>query len=327
MALAFMVAIFTAASAQPYDIPEIESRIHELINRQRTANGAEDLSIDHRLTILARAHTNDMVARDFYSHENPDGLTAPDRLDRAHPELVVLTVAENINLLEPVEPSRMSGRELAERMVQSWVRSAGHRRNLLAPEFTHTGIALSVHGERAIVTQIFTALLVEAISPNLSGHAGISAQIRFRYHGTQPRKRLTAFVEFPDRSARYFVSDRVYYTGSAPLVPRWKSDDEFTIMIPCELGRGVFTLSFGFGRELSGKGIAVECRCPATLPALFAPDARNRMLSSPHGGFRMGPRYRRYCFCSQGSPPARRARPRDSLGHRPLLLRPSRQRN
>ena len=249
-----------SAIGEPYNVGEIESRIHELINREREASGAGPLVTDDRLTILARAHTDDMVRRDFYSHENPDGLTAPDRLARKHPELVVLTVAENINLLEPVEPGDMRGDELAERMVRSWVRSAGHRRNLLAPEFTHTGIALAVHNERAIVTQIFTALLVEAVSPKLSGHAGISAQLRFRYHGTQPRKRLTAFVEFPDRNVRYFISDRVYYTGSAPVVPRWKSDQEFSVLVPCELGRGVYTLSFGFGRELSGEGIAVECR-------------------------------------------------------------------
>lgn len=259
-----VVALFVLAGipafAQPYDIPQIESRIHQLINREREASGAGPLAIDSRLANLARAHTADMVRREFYSHENPDGLSAPGRLALKHPELVVLTVAENINLIEPVEPGSMSGDDLAERMVRSWVRSAGHRRNLLAPEVTHTGIALAIHGERAIVTQIFTALLVEAIGPKLSGHAGISAQVRFRYHGSQPRKRLTAFVEFPDRNARYFISDRVYYTGSAPLVPRWKSDDEFSVLVPCELGRGVYTLSFGFGRELSGKGIPVECR-------------------------------------------------------------------
>lgn len=248
------------AGAQPYSLKKIEARIHELINRQREANGANALLIDSRLTDLARAHTDDMVARDFYSHENPDGLTAPDRLAGKHPELVVLTIAENINLIEPVGPAHMSADELAARMVDSWDGSPGHRRNMLAPEFTHTGLALTIDGERAIVTQIFTALLVEAVSPKLLGHAGISAQFRFRYHGTQPRKRLTAFVEFPDRNARYFISDRVYYTGSAPLVPRWKPDDEFTVMVPCELGRGVYSLSFGFGRALSGRSIAVECR-------------------------------------------------------------------
>jgi uncharacterized protein YkwD len=262
LALASLAVVFTAAPvlAQPYDIPKIENGIHEIVNRERQANGAKALSIDSRLADLARAHTGDMVARAFYSHENPDGLTAPERLAIEHPELVVLTVAENINLIEPVDPDHMSGDELTARMVQSWVNSVGHRRNLLAPEFTHTGIALAIDGERAIVTQIFTALLVEAISPNLSGHAGISAQFRFRYHGTQPRKRLAAFVEFPDRNARYFISDRVYYTGSAPLVPRWKSDQEFSVLVPCELGRGVYRLSFGFGRELSGRSIAVECR-------------------------------------------------------------------
>lgn len=255
-------SVLNAAPAAPqaYDLGEIGSHLHRLINEQRAAKGAGPLVIDGRLTALARAHTNDMVARGFYSHENPDGLAAPDRLDREHPELVVLTVAENINLIEPVEPDHMSGAELAERMVKSWVNSEGHRRNLLAPEFTHTGIALAIHGERAIVTQLFAALLVEAIGPKPAGHAGISAQIRFLYRGIQPRRRLTAFVEFPNRNARYFISDRVFYTGSAPLVPRWKSDDEFTVMVPCELGRGVYSLSFGFGRQLSGKSISVECR-------------------------------------------------------------------
>jgi len=248
------------AQSQPYDIPQVEARIHHLINEQREANGAQPLSIENRLQKLARAHTDDMVARDFYGHENPDGLTAPDRLERAHPELVVLTVAENINLIKPVDPESMSGDEMAERLVQSWILSEGHRHNLLEPEFTHTGIALSIDGERAIATQVFAALLVEALDQKPSGHAGISAQIRFRYLAPTPRKRLAAFVEFPDRNARYFISNQVFYTGSAPLIPRWKSEDEFSVLVPCELGAGAYTVSFGFGRMLSGKGIAVNCR-------------------------------------------------------------------
>ena len=106
------------ALGQTYDLEKVESRIHQFINRERDAKGAGPLVIDGRLTILARAHTDDMVKRGFYGHENPDGLTAPDRLEREHPELVVLTVAENINLIEPVDPDHISSDELAERLVQ-----------------------------------------------------------------------------------------------------------------------------------------------------------------------------------------------------------------
>ena len=58
---------------------EIERRAFELINDARQAKGLSPLSWDPELCWMARAHSEDMVRRQFFSHETPDGLQMTDR--------------------------------------------------------------------------------------------------------------------------------------------------------------------------------------------------------------------------------------------------------
>jgi len=62
---------------------DIESRTFDLVNRERTKAGLEPLVMDEAACKAARAHSRDMVARHFASHDNPDGLNPFQRLDAA----------------------------------------------------------------------------------------------------------------------------------------------------------------------------------------------------------------------------------------------------
>jgi uncharacterized protein YkwD len=45
----------------------------------------------------------------------------------------------------------------AERIVQGWMNSSGHRRNILSTSFTHQGIGVHIEGGRVYSTQKFAA--------------------------------------------------------------------------------------------------------------------------------------------------------------------------
>lgn len=53
--------------------PDQRLEMIDLINQERTANGLTTLTHNLSLSNAAQAHADDMVARNFLSHTNPDG--------------------------------------------------------------------------------------------------------------------------------------------------------------------------------------------------------------------------------------------------------------
>ncbi len=81
---AFVVYSFVA----PYyfslnSAEEVELIIHDFVNESRNKSGAVPLQFDPKLAEIARAHSQDMIDRNFYSHVNPDGLDATARAENA----------------------------------------------------------------------------------------------------------------------------------------------------------------------------------------------------------------------------------------------------
>ena len=61
------------------DIPILESKIHTLINVQRTQNGLIALFSDPQLNLIARAHSQDMATRNYFEHVTPEGADPTER--------------------------------------------------------------------------------------------------------------------------------------------------------------------------------------------------------------------------------------------------------
>ena len=144
---------------------QMEAAIHQQINVYREEQGRAAFKWDDGLAQLARAHSADMVQNNFYSHTNPAGDDASARARKAgydcrNPRSI--GVAENIHVLYG-HTSMLYGRpyewETQERMIQrfiaDWTNSPGHRRNILDPRYTRTGIGIAFGDYNGITNAIF----------------------------------------------------------------------------------------------------------------------------------------------------------------------------
>ncbi len=137
---------------------EIEQEIHVGINIERIRTGGAPLNWDEQLAAVARAHSDDMSNRGYFSHDTPEGLGPSDRIDRAGYSCWKGThygVAENI----AIETTLGDPERTAAEAVRGWVNSPGHRTNLLGKQYDRTGVGASSgkwSGYEAVyLTQVF----------------------------------------------------------------------------------------------------------------------------------------------------------------------------
>jgi uncharacterized protein YkwD len=151
LALFAMLSPAAAASRETPDdraVAEIERTTLEAINAERRANGLPPLALSPELCRLARAFSRDMVERRFFDHVDPDGKHVQERTDRAGIKRW-LSVGENI--------ARNRGfKDPVATAVRDWMRSEGHRDNILDEDYTETGVGVWIAPDRTVYfTQIF----------------------------------------------------------------------------------------------------------------------------------------------------------------------------
>lgn len=110
------------------DAHEYELKVLELVNAERAKYGLLPLSWDSKLAEVARAHSQDMAKRGFFSHNNPDGKTPFDRIKAAG--INYRSAGENI----------AAGQKTPEEVVKAWMNSSGHRANILNANYTKLGV-------------------------------------------------------------------------------------------------------------------------------------------------------------------------------------------
>ena len=107
---------------------DFESEVLDLVNVERAAEGIAPLSYDARLAAAARGHSEDMGLHDYFSHTSLDGRTVSDRITDAG--YTWNFIGENI----------AAGQPTPEDVIDSWMSSAGHRANILNPNFCDIGV-------------------------------------------------------------------------------------------------------------------------------------------------------------------------------------------
>ncbi|MET8133010.1 sigma-70 family RNA polymerase sigma factor [Streptomyces sp. NPDC005251] len=101
-----------------------------LVNKERAAAGCGPLTEDTQLEEAARAHSDDMAARDFFDHTNPDGADPGQRITAAGYRWS--TYGENIAM----------GQQTPQAVMDSWMNSPGHRANILNCSFKNIGVGV-----------------------------------------------------------------------------------------------------------------------------------------------------------------------------------------
>ena len=114
-----------------------ERRTFDLHNKTRRSHGIKPLCVDPTLTKAARAHSNEMIVKDYFAHASFNGTFLGERLDRSGYSW--RTVGENI--ARGAGPSSMP-----DDRFKAWMESKGHRKNILNDDFREVGIG-SVTGD------------------------------------------------------------------------------------------------------------------------------------------------------------------------------------
>ena len=109
-----------------------------LLNQQRHAHGLKSLHADGKLSRAAAGHASDMVSQHFFDHNSRNGATFATRIKRTGwtKSRRSYTIGENIG---------WGGGDLAtpRAMVNAWMRSSGHRANILSRSFRMIGIGIA----------------------------------------------------------------------------------------------------------------------------------------------------------------------------------------
>ncbi len=150
----------------------LEKEMHVLVNKERRRRGLSQLEWDDRLAGIGRKHSRDMAERNYFDHYSPEGHDFSYRYQQEgyscalHIGHTIHMGAENLalnNLYDSVttvnhEPfyDWNSQDKIAETTVQGWMKSPGHRKNILTPHVRHEGIGVFISpDDRVYITQNF----------------------------------------------------------------------------------------------------------------------------------------------------------------------------
>lgn len=127
-AKALLIAL--ALGASPVAAASPAETVLTVVNSARVKAGCQPLRLNARLTAAAKAHAAAMAEQNFFGHAGKDGSKFSSRIKRQG--YSYRSAAENI----------AAGQRTALQAVQGWLKSAGHRRNMLNCRMTETGIAV-----------------------------------------------------------------------------------------------------------------------------------------------------------------------------------------
>lgn len=161
----------------------VERAILDATNRQRMRRGLQPIAWEGDLTRIARDYSRQLVGRHRLEHRDASGKGPSDRVAQQHRRLVGL-VGENLAAFSgdwPEDPV-----DLADELVEGWMQSPGHRRNLLRQDYTHLGVGLWTAGSELRATQLFAAVHTYLVADlPLSIRRGDSLSLQFE-SGTAP---------------------------------------------------------------------------------------------------------------------------------------------
>lgn len=133
------------AQTQPAedDLREIEEATRCLVNAERVKRDRTALPADARLTAAARAKAADMVERRYFAHVGPDERDVRDWVQPTG----YLESSRGSGLGENLGWAS-EGAATPLRLVEGWMNSASHRRNILRTEWEDTGIGVILGAPR-----------------------------------------------------------------------------------------------------------------------------------------------------------------------------------
>ncbi|HEV3245063.1 MAG TPA: CAP domain-containing protein [Candidatus Paceibacterota bacterium] len=146
------VTIQPSVSSQPITGPtdfasQVAADVFADTNQERAQNGLAPLTQNQTLVSIAQSHAADMLANNYFEHNDLTGCSPSCRLTNAG--YAWQAMGENIY--------EMSGYDLdaagtADQIVQGWMNSPEHRANILDVSYIETGVGIAAQGSTVYAT-------------------------------------------------------------------------------------------------------------------------------------------------------------------------------
>lgn len=131
---------------QSRNVATMEQQVLQQVNHQRQQHGLPSLRSNPSLSRVARTYSQQMAAYNIYGHIGPSGETHRQRVEAAG--LRASLIGENLMKVD-------YNRHPVALSVNGWMNSAGHRKNILLPQMTETGVGIWQNGATYYVTQLY----------------------------------------------------------------------------------------------------------------------------------------------------------------------------
>lgn len=140
-----MAEQLVAQAAAASKLPPSRIRLMQDLNQARAQNGLPPLIEDARLDNSAQTKADDMVARNYYDHPDPDGKQGYTYAEAAVPSCIYVEE----NLVEATSASNA---------FTQWMGSAPHKADILNSQVSITGFGIAAHGAYFYIVEHFCQL-------------------------------------------------------------------------------------------------------------------------------------------------------------------------
>lgn len=123
---------FARETADLRDPEAVSRQMLVRVNAERKKAGLRPLRLNSELARSAQRHAEDMLARGYFDHKSPSGTTVRERSRAAGYNWGA--IGENIAF----------GQTSVGEVVETWMDSPGHRKNILSPNFSELGVGLAL---------------------------------------------------------------------------------------------------------------------------------------------------------------------------------------
>ncbi|HEK4784471.1 TPA: sporulation protein [Clostridioides difficile] len=121
-----------------------QKEVVDLVNIERAKAGLNPLTLDSSISNVATKKSQDMVDNNYFSHNSPTYGSPFDMLKKFG--ISYKTAGENIAM----------GQKTPKEVVNAWMNSEGHRKNIMNPNFSKIGVGVAQKSGGSIYwTQIF----------------------------------------------------------------------------------------------------------------------------------------------------------------------------
>jgi len=148
------------------NLTEIERWVWRYTNAERSQRGLNNVSYAPRIASVARDHSENMATHDYIGHTEPNGETGEERYQgvcdysgsgytfgenaaNAYYERRFVAWGTDKTVYLATE------KEVARYLVDGWMRSEGHRENILHEGWTELGVGVAVSGDEVYASQTF----------------------------------------------------------------------------------------------------------------------------------------------------------------------------